>query len=141
ESDARVALDVDNASEFDLSRGNCIAIATQALLQVGLLRHGEHYDIAFAVQFFGKPLSAIESGFIIVSVDEEQALAFGSIRIYGEHRDTRCDRLVDVVLHQLCIGRRNQNAAGLTALQYLLEGLLLGLGIEAVRTYEFGTHL
>ena len=26
-------------------------------------------------------------------------------------------------------------------MQYLLEGLLLGLGIEAVRTYEFGTHL
>ena len=52
ESDARVALDVDDTRDLDLwMRFERVAVAAEALSHVGLLGHGEGDDIAFPFEF------------------------------------------------------------------------------------------
>ena len=135
ESNAGIALDVDDARDLDLGRlREGVFVSAQAILQVRLVGHGKDDDVALTFEFLRQTLSASEPGLIIVGADEEEPLARGRVGINRDYGDAGGHRLVDAVFEQRCIGHGQQNA-GRFLLHRLIESIALGFGIvsSAVR--------
>ena len=109
-------------------------------MQVGLFRHGEDHDIAFAVQLPREPLAAGDTRLIIVRANEKQPLTAGRVGVHGDDRYTGGNRFIDIALHQLWIGTRHQNPRRFLG-DDLFKSLLLRLRIETVRAHELRAHL
>ncbi len=141
ERNSRIALDIDHPHDFDLCiLFQAVAISAQTLFHIGLARHCKYHYVALVLQFLDKALSSHQSCLVVVGSDEEQPLTQGRIGIHRNDRDSSADGAVNVILHQLGISHRNQDA-GRLLLYGLLKRLLLGFGIIAVRTRELGPHL
>ena len=57
-----IALDIDDARDLDVGRARQrVFVSAQAILQVGLIGHGEDHNIAFAFEFLRQALSAGKS--------------------------------------------------------------------------------
>src|SRR5579872_7225019 len=141
ESDPRIALNVDDASNFDFRRaGERVFVAAQTILQVRLVGHGEDDHVALALQLLRQAKSAGESRLIIVGTDEEQALARWSIGVNRDDRDAGRDRLVDAVFQYSRIGYTEQDA-GRLLLHSLVQRIAFSLWIVGLRPDEIGANL
>ena len=137
ENHAGIAVFVDHLGDFDLRVfGEDIGVATQAVFQIGLLGYGEDDHVALAGETFGEHARTHDAGLIVVGANKEQALAVGSIRVDGDHRHALGDGGIDVLVQEARGAGGDQDAGGLL-LEYVLELLVLALGVVSLGAHKF----
>ena len=142
EGDARVSLNIHRIHDLDSRVAfKAVVVAAQPLFQIALLGHTEDHHVAFTLQLLHRQLRAHQTRFVIVGSYEGQPLARGRVGIHGDHRDVLANRGVDIRLHHRRIRNGNHDARRLDLLgQHPLEGIVLRLGIERVRSHHLRLH-
>ena len=116
-----------------------ILVAVEALVEIGLARHSEKNDIAFAAELLDESLTAEAPGLTIVGADEVEAAAVRGIRIDRDEGNARVDSGVDFGLQQLLVGYGDEDAGGFES-DNRSKFFDLGLRIEGGWPTHIGMH-